>query len=108
MFDQLLASLTEVADPYGEDEPADDDAPQARTDNQTSATDEAAKRPNQEFAALGQTPIVQRVVHIPKSAPKIDTNDANDANATAPAASLTPYLLSTARRARSRTQDLTL
>ncbi|MHA1567015.1 MAG: flagellar hook-length control protein FliK [Alphaproteobacteria bacterium] len=84
MFDQLLASLTEVADPYGEDEPADDDTPEEKSENQTSATGEATKHPYQELAVLGQTPTGQKLVqnNIPETTPEIENTDSD---VTAPA-----------------------
>ncbi len=86
MFDQLLASLTEIADTYGEDEPAESDAPRERADAPTSRDDADAKPPNQDLTALIQRAIDRQSVpnQIPGTAGIFDTLE-SDAAASAQA-----------------------
>lgn len=70
LFNQMLAGLTEGADPYSDEDPVDDEAAEEPADNKTAAPDKSEEQTNQQLASLGQPAVV------PESAPVVAASKA--------------------------------
>ncbi len=85
LFDQMLTTLTEVADPYGDDGPVDDEAPDEPTDHNSDTADQTAEQTGQQLTALGQLPVEPESTPVePESTPVTATTAAAPADADTP------------------------